>query len=63
MSNLHEAFDLMSKLCNVSVSDAEIEELIKNVEEKKKFIRQYDIARCASQLQRIKEIIQKVEDR
>lgn len=63
MEELREALDLMSKLCNTHVKIEDIEDsLLSSIEEKQQLIDDIENAKAAVKLQRIKDLIQRIDN-
>lgn len=63
MEELREALDLMSKLCNTHVNIEDIEDsLLSSIEEKQQLIDDIENAKAAVKLQRIKDLIQRIDN-
>ncbi|MBR4647307.1 MAG: hypothetical protein IKO75_09370 [Bacteroidales bacterium] len=62
MNKINEALDLIQKICDINLDIDDLTELDLNTEEKKAILDFYNSARCYSQLDRMKEIIRKVNN-
>lgn len=62
MENLREALSLMQKICDFNVSVEDLKDLSIDTTEKQRIINTIDSARCATELGKIKQIIDKVEN-
>jgi len=62
MNKIFEVLDLIQKIRDISLDIDDLTELSLNMEQKKEILDFYNNARCSSQLERIKEIIRKVNN-
>lgn len=63
MQKLNEVIDLMQKICNINISLEDLDALQTDISEKQEIISNIDNAKCVTQLQHIKDIINKVESK
>lgn len=61
MKKVNEVIELIKKVCDTEFSIKDLGNLNVDVDEKKELVAMYDIARSTLQLDRMKEIIKKVE--
>lgn len=62
MDKLNEAIELMQKICDINVSIEDLADLNVDVEVKKEIVSSFNDAKCSDQLDRIKQIMNKVEN-
>ena len=62
MEKLREAFLLMQRICDFIVSVEDLKDLTVDVAEKQRIVDTIDSARCATELDRMKQIMNKVEN-
>lgn len=62
MNKIYEALDLIQKICDINLDIDDLRELNLNKEDKKAILDFYNSALCSSQLDRMKEIIRKVNN-
>ena len=63
MKKIKEALSLMQKICDFNVSVDDLKDLSIDMTEKQQIVDTIDRARCATELDRMKQIIKKVENR
>ena len=62
MDKLNEAIELIQKICDINVSIEDLADLNVDVEVKKEIVNNFKNAQCAYQLDRIKRIMNKVDN-
>jgi hypothetical protein len=62
MEKLYEALSLMQKICDFNVSVDDLKDFTIDITDKQWIVNTVDNARCAIELDRMKQIIKKVEN-
>lgn len=61
MEELQAALSLMQKICDTTLSLEDLKDLSLEISEKQRIIDTFDSARCTTELERMKKIMQKVD--
>lgn len=63
MSKLNEIKELINKICDMTISEEELSDLMIASDEKQELVNAFNDAKASKDLERVKEIIRKVENR